>query len=75
MRPRVFWLHVDRFDAPRGRVWAVQVAGLYLTARTVKCSVPVTTVFRGRCSRQTRAYLRGRGVVRQRGARIVITEK
>jgi hypothetical protein len=35
--------------------------------------VPTTTVFRGRQARQPRAYLRGRGVVEQRGAHIVIS--
>jgi hypothetical protein len=72
-RARGFWIHVDRFDAPHLRVWAVQTAGQYLTARSIDCRVPTTTVFRGRGARQPRAYLRGRGVVEQRGAHIVIS--
>lgn len=73
MRPRRFWIHVDHLGNPRGRVWAVQTAGRYLTATAVDCRVPTETVFRGRDASQPRAYLRGVGVVRQRGARIVIT--
>lgn len=72
--PRVFRLHIDAFDAPRGRVWAVQTGGRYLTARRVVCRVPTESIFRGRGARQPRAYLRGRGVVHQRGAVIRITE-
>ena len=74
MTPRVFWLHIDSFDAPKGAIWAVQTRGEYLTARAVDVRVRVDTVFRGRGARQPRAFLRGRGVVRKRGARITITE-
>jgi hypothetical protein len=72
-RPHAFWIHVDRFAAPHQRVWAVETQGQYLTARTVECQVPVVTVFRGRFARQPIAYLRGKGLVEQHGAHILIT--
>lgn len=71
--PRVFHLYINRFDAPHARVWAVETGGHYFTARAIDCQVPTTTVFRG-VHRQPRAYLRGTGVVRRRGASITITE-
>ena len=74
MKGRTFKIHVDAFDAPYQRIWAVQCAGEYRTARRVVCRVPTESVFRGAGARQPRAYLRGRGVVRQRGAVIRITE-
>jgi hypothetical protein len=65
-QPRVFKLHVNRFDEPRGRVWTVQQGGQWRTARFVDVAgVELETVFRGVESRQPRAYLRGRGVVRR----------
>lgn len=73
MKGRTFKIHIDAFDAPYQRVWAVQTGGRYLTARRVVCRVPTESVYRGR-RRQPWAFLRGRGVVRQRGAVIRITE-
>jgi hypothetical protein len=73
-RARRFWIHIDAFDAPYGRVWAVQTRRQYLTATRVECHVPTHTVFRGRAGRQPRAYLRGIGVVVQHGATITIRE-
>lgn len=73
-RAQWFWLHVDRFDAPGGRVWAVQVGDRYLTAREVVVSVPLTTVYRATAKHpNVRAYLRGRGVVRRRPGLLEIT--
>jgi hypothetical protein len=74
MAPRVFWLHVHYLTDPRQRVWAVETGGHYFTARGVTCQVPLTTVFRGLHARQPKAYLRGTGVVRRRGAFITIRE-
>jgi hypothetical protein len=74
VKPRVFWLHVHHFDAARGRVWAVQTGGKYLTAAQIDVRVPLATVFRGRRARQPRAYLRGRGVIRRRAGVLMIQE-
>lgn len=71
-KPRAFRLHVHYLTEPKRRVWAVQTAGQYLIARDVDVQVPVMTVFRGPESRQPKAFLRGKGVVRKQGARIVI---
>ena len=72
--PRTFWLHINYFDAPYKRVWEVRQGGQRFVTTHVDCRVPVETVFRG-LTRQPYAFLRGRGVVRQRGARIRITER
>jgi hypothetical protein len=73
MKPRAFKLHIDDFGNARGRVWAVQTGGRYLTATRVDVQVPTTSVFCGRDHRQPKAYLWGVGVVHQRGAQIRIT--
>lgn len=53
----------------------MQTGGRYLTSANVDVKVPTEIVFRGRGAEQPRAFIRGRGVVRQRGqGRITITE-
>lgn len=62
---REVWIHIDRFDKPRGDVWAVQYIGrlgkpVYRTARSVVISKGVrgiTKAYQGRGSRQPRALL------------------
>jgi hypothetical protein len=65
---RVVWLHVHYLTDPRRRVWAVETQGRYLTAQAVKVRIPMETVFRGQHSRQPKAYLKGKGIVKRRGA-------
>jgi hypothetical protein len=41
MIPRArFILHVDEFDAPKGRIWMVKTRGLRINAHTVELHVP-----------------------------------
>jgi hypothetical protein len=70
------WLHVDRFDKPNRRVWALQYrkgrTAIYLTARSVLVLVPMQTCYRDG-PRQPRAYLVARDArVRWRGAEAII---
>lgn len=44
---------------PDGEVWAVKWRNEWLTAPSVHCGVPLTTVYRGAESPQPRAYLQG----------------
>jgi hypothetical protein len=75
-KPYSFKLHIDHLENPDKDVWAVQWNGHYFTATEVRVFVPVCTVFKGMQSKQPRAYLVGRGVVRRTRLtkEIVITE-
>lgn len=74
MIPRArFILHVDEFDATKGRIWMVKTRGLRINAHTVELHVLVTTVFKGKDARQPKAYLEGRGRVHVSGGRVIIT--
>jgi hypothetical protein len=74
VKARVVKLHVHYLSEPRGRVWAIETGKRYLTAREVRVSIPLETVFRGPTARQPKAYLRGKGrVVRRPGGLLEIT--
>lgn len=65
-KPRVFWLHYNRFGASRlaKDVWTVHMSDRCIPARTVECHVPITSVYKGDTAPQPRAYFRGKGIVR-----------
>lgn len=71
-RPLQVIVCINRFDVRD--VWAVRWGYTWFTGTHVRVMVPLTTVFKGLRARQPIAYLRGRGVVRQRGRRITVTE-
>lgn len=65
------------FDAHRadGRVWCVQVGRRWLNARVVMIAVPFRTVYKGRTSRQPKAWIEpieAAKVVRKRDALHVV---
>ena len=72
-RPRVFWLHFNRFGAKRAAkdVWTVHLSDRCIPARKVEVKVPVETVYKGDEAPQPRAFLRGRGVVKVRRGGLV----
>ena len=64
MKPRVFWLHYNRFGKKRGeRMWTVHLSDMCIPAKSVEVNVPVCTVYKGDAAQQPRAYLKGKGTV------------
>lgn len=74
MSARVFKLHFNRLGQKRGSpdVWTVQLTGRCLHAKKIHVAVPLETVFKGHLAPQPRAFLRGRGIVKQIGDTIYI---
>ena len=71
---RVFKLHFNRLGHKRGDtdVWTVQLSGRCLHAAKIHVAVPLETIFKGDSAPQPRAFLRGRGIVKQIGDTIYI---
>ena len=73
-KPRVFWLHFNRFNAKRSAkdVWSVHLSDRCLHTRLVECRVPIHTVYKGDKAQQPRAFFKGKGIVRVGRGRITI---
>lgn len=59
------WIHIDHIDNKNGKVWAVQIPAkkIYITCHEVECFVPLESRYRK--GAQPRAYLVGRGKIRE----------
>lgn len=64
-KPRVFWLHFNRFGAKRAAqdVWTVHLSDRCVPAKKVVVNVPLETIYKGDDAPQPRAFLRGRGII------------
>lgn len=73
-KPRVFWLHFNRFGAKRGTkdAWTVHLSDRCIQTPKVEVRVPIETIYKGDMAPQPRAFLRGRGIVRAYKGRVVI---
>lgn len=64
MKPRVFWLHFNRFGQKRGeKVWTVHLSDRCIQTKKVICNVPIETRYKGDKATQPRAFFRGTGRV------------
>ena len=74
-RPRVFYLHFNRFGVKRGAkdVWTVHMSDRCIQTPKVHVHVPIETIYKGDTARQPRALLRGKGMVKVLDGRVEIT--
>lgn len=75
MKPRVFWLHFNRFNAKRTAkdVWTVHLSDRCIQTRTVEVNVPIQTIYKGDKATQPRAFLKGKGIVKVLKNKVKIT--
>jgi hypothetical protein len=73
MKPRVFWLHFNRFNAKRASkdAWTVHLSNRCIMTPKVHVKVPIETIYKGDSAPQPRAFLRGKGVVKVKRDRTV----
>lgn len=64
-KPRVFWLHFNRFGAKRGSrdAWTVHLSNQCIQTPKVLVKVPIETIYKGDTAPQPRAFLKGKGRV------------
>lgn len=75
MKSRTFWIHFNRINVQRGDpdIWTVHLSDRCIQTKVVRCTVPVTTVYRGVTARQPRAYLKGKGRIHVKPGEVRIT--